>query len=95
MPKYDPNTSSSQATTQTRVLAEWTDKPFVSHRRRHKPVDHRIVLDHHGRGQVDLRHEVKSDRYDGLSDEWTPAEVWEVRDHGVTKVKTEDAGWFT
>lgn len=39
---------------------------------------------------VDIRHEVRSDDADGVPDDWTPAEVYEAREHGVDKITRAD-----
>lgn len=78
-----------------RLVAEWTEKPFVSHRRRGVVVENRIRLVVYDVVGVDVVREVRSDRYDGLPDEWTIAEVYEIRGSGITKVSTEAAEVFS
>lgn len=94
MPKYETGKTHDQAQSDSRIVAEWSDKPFVAHDRRRDSVQHRVVLDHHGAAGWDVRHEVRSEDSDAVGDDWTPAEIWEVREHGITKVRAEDAGWF-
>jgi len=78
-----------------RLVAEWTERPFVSHDKRSKAVENRIRLVAYNAVGVDVVREVRSTDYDGLSDEWTVAEVYEVRGSGITKVSTEAAGVFS
>jgi len=83
------------STDDERLVAEWTEKPFVSHRRRGATVENRIQLVVYNAVGVDVVREVRSTDYDGLPDGWTVAEVYEVRGSGITKVSTEAAGVFS
>jgi len=77
-----------------RVVASWSEQPFTAVKRRRMTVEHRIVVEVHDSVGVDVRHEVRSTEYHGLPDEWTEAEVFEARGHGVSKITAEDAEWF-
>lgn len=74
---------------QERLVAEWTDKPYTSVRKRHITVEHRILVNWYPGIGADVRHEIRCE--DPGYEDWTPAETWELRDHGVDKVST-DAG---
>lgn len=78
-----------------RLIAEWSDTPFTSHRRRHVTVHHRLILTHYPGVGVDLRHEVRAPDYTAVGDDWLEAEVWEVRDHGIRTVASDDRWWST
>jgi hypothetical protein len=78
-----------------RLVAEWTEKPFVSYDKRTMAVENRIILERHEGVGVDIRREVRSTDYDGLPDEWTVAEVYEVRDHSIERISTKNAGVFS
>jgi len=75
--------------TDERLVASWSDKPYTSHRKRHITVEHRIFVVWYPGVGCDIRHEIQCDER-GYND-WTVAEAWEFRDHGVEKV-TRDAG---
>ncbi|WP_255149004.1 hypothetical protein [Halorarius halobius] len=77
-----------------RLVAEWSERPFTSVKRRRATVEHRVLVEHHGGVGVDVRHEVRCPDVDGLPDEWTPAEVFEARQHGLDKVTAAAAGWW-
>jgi len=77
-----------------RVVASWSEQPFTAVKRRRMTVEHRIVVAVHDSVGVDVCHEVRSAEYHGLPDEWTEAEVFEARDHGVSKITAEEAEWF-
>jgi hypothetical protein len=70
-----------------RVLARWSDKPYVSVDKRYDTVEHRITAGFYPNVGADVRHEIRSD--DRGIDDWTLAEKWEFRDHGIQKIKTE------
>lgn len=70
-----------------RLITEWSNKPYTSHRKRHITVNHRIVINWYPDVGCDVRHEIKCDRRD--IDEWTLAEKWECRAHGVEKMTTK------
>ncbi|WP_148708249.1 hypothetical protein [Haloferax sp. Atlit-12N] len=73
--------------TDSRLLAEWTDRPYVSVRRRNAVVEHRIRLLAYDHGGVDVVHEVRSDDDRATEPaEWTRREAHEVRGGRVTKV---------
>ena len=72
--------------TEGRKLAAWTNKPFTSHRKRHYTVEHRLVLDYYPDVGADIRHEIRCERRD--LDEWTLAEKWECRAHGIDHITT-------
>lgn len=70
-----------------RSIATWSDRPFTDHRHRHIRVEHRIIAHWYPGVGADIVHEIRCER-EGI-DEWTTAEAWELRDHGVEKVKTD------
>lgn len=74
------------------LVASWTERPFTSHRRRSVTVEHRILLDAYPGVGVDLRHEVRCDDY-GPGDGWVLAEAYEVREHGVDRVRPNGEWW--
>jgi hypothetical protein len=80
---------------EVRLIAEWTEHPFVSYDKRSTAVENRIRLVREPDVGVDVVREVRSAEYDGLPDEWTAAEVYEVRDHGIQKISTEASGVFS
>jgi len=77
-------------TDEGRLIAEWTEYPFVSYDKRSKAVEKRIRLVDHGEAGVDVIRDVRSGDYDDLPDEWTEDEIYEVRDHGITKISTSE-----
>ena len=87
MPKYQTNSTR----TDNRQIAQWEERPFVSYDRRSDVVHHRILVDAHPGVGADIRHEVKSPEMD--RPEWTPAEVYEVRQHGVDHVQASSEWW--
>jgi hypothetical protein len=70
-----------------RLLYEWEDAPFVSVRKRHIRVQHRLLANWYPGVGVDLRHVIKCE--DRGHPEWTLAESWEIRDHGVDHHRTK------
>jgi len=72
-----------------RLIATWEDKPYTGIRKRHITVEHRVVANWYPGVGADIRHEIKCD--DREIGDWTLAESWEMRAHGVDKVTT-DAG---
>lgn len=74
-----------------RLIASWECRPFTSVKRRGDVVEHRIVLDAYPGVGCDVRHEVQCPDY-GVP-EWTLAEAYEVRDHGIQKVESDDRWW--
>lgn len=75
---------------QKRVVAEWAEHPFTGIGKRSWAVRHRVVAESFSETGVDIRHEVRSDDAEGVPDEWTPAEVYEARQHGVSKITRAD-----
>jgi len=76
------------------VMAEWSTKPFVSHRHRHETVEHRLVVEYtHGVG-ADIRYEVRSEDSEKFPDDWSPAEEIEVRDYGARHDRHAEARWL-
>lgn len=73
-----------------RVIAEWTQHPFTGIGKRSWGVQHRVIAESFSGTGVDIRHEVRSDDADGVPDEWTAAEVYEAREHGVDKITRAD-----
>lgn len=69
-----------------RLIAEWTERPYTSHRKRHYVVEHRIIATWYPCVGADVRHEIRCP--DRGIDDWSTAESWEMRDHGVDKVLT-------
>jgi hypothetical protein len=89
MAKYDTGKDTSRQLDE-RVVAEWTEMPFTSHDKRSWTVQHRVVAESFAGTGVDVRHEVRSDEADGVPDDWTSAEVYEAREHGVSKITRAD-----
>ena len=81
-------------TVSERLVAEWSESPFTSIKRRGATVQHRVVVESHGQVGADVRHEVRCLDLDGYPGEWTAAEVYEVRPQGVEKI-TAESGWWT
>lgn len=77
---------SAQSTGQERLIARWADRPYTSHRKRHIRVEHRIIANWYPGVGADIRHEIRCPRRG--HDDWTAAETWEMRSHGVEKVTT-------
>lgn len=77
----------------SRLIAEWQEAPFTDIKRRSVTVDHRVIAETYPGIGADIRHEVRCDEY-GHADGWTAAEVYEIRDHGVIRVKS-DGEWWT
>jgi len=93
MPKYDTGRNDGEAQSE-RIAGEWTERPFTAHDRRRNEVEHRVVVEAHEGVGVDVRHEIRSTDADHLPSVWTPAKVFEARDHGVTEIETGTEGWF-
>jgi len=72
------------------VVAEWSEHPFTGIGKRSWTVHHRVVAESFAGTGVDVRHEVRSDEADGVPDDWTSAEVYEAREHGVSKITRAD-----
>lgn len=70
-----------------RLLATWSNKPYVDHRKRHYTVEHRLLAYWTPGVGVDIEHEIKCERRD--IDRWTLAEAYEFRTHGVDHLTTE------
>jgi hypothetical protein len=68
-----------------RLIAEWQERPYVSHDRRGATVYHRIKLFVYNHG-VDIEHQARGDAAAKLPDEWTAINVWEVRNGRVAKL---------
>jgi hypothetical protein len=75
-----------------RLIAEWSEQPFTSIKRRRVTVEHRILADTFPGVGCDIRHEVRCEEY-GPEDGWTTAEVYEVRQHGVDRVEADERWW--
>jgi len=89
MPKYDTGRDDG-GVQQERVVAQWSEHPYTSYDKRSWAIQHRVVVEAHAGAGVDVRHEVRSDDADGVSSEWTEAEVYEAREHGVDKITRAD-----
>jgi len=95
MSKYDTGRNDG-VVQQERVVGSWSERPFTSYDKRSYVIEHRIVVETHGSVGVDVRHEVRSDDYDGAPDDWTPKEVYEAREHGVDKITAAEGGeWWS
>lgn len=75
------------------LVAEWTDHPFTSHDKRRATVEHRVLVEAYDGVGVDVRHEVRCRDLDGYPSEWTAAEVFEARPHGIQKISGEPGWW--
>lgn len=79
-----------------RTVAEWSEHPYTSYERRSWEIQHRVVVETYDGDGVDVRHEVRPFDADNVSDEWTPAEVYEAREHGVNKItRAEGEEWWS
>lgn len=95
MAKYQTgrNTGNRQ---RERVVAEWSEHPYTGLGKRSWAIQHRVVVETFTGTGVDIRHEVRSDDADGVSDEWKAAEVYEAREHGVDKItRAEGEEWWS
>jgi hypothetical protein len=72
-----------------RKIAEWSEEPYSSYDRRRATVYHRVMLFVYENG-VDLEHQVRGDERAAVSGEWSPAQVWEVRNGRVQKVREKE-----
>ncbi|MFC4989604.1 hypothetical protein [Saliphagus infecundisoli] len=70
-----------------RLIATWSDSPYTGIQKRHITVTHRIVANWYPGIGCDIRHEIKC--ADREYNDWTPAETWELRSHGVEKIQTQ------
>lgn len=77
------------------VLHEWTDRPFVGHRKRHRTVEHRIRVEYHHEVGADIHHEVRSDDTNQVPDEWAALETLEVREWGCRHDRHTELRWFS
>lgn len=73
-----------------RLVATWEASPYTGIKKRHIAVKHRILVESHPGVGCDVRHEIRCELR-GV-DDWTPVEVYEVRDHGVTVVEGDAEG---
>lgn len=69
-----------------RKIAEWQEQPYTAHDRRRARVYHRVVLFVYDHG-VDVEHQAKGDERADMPTEWTPVNVWEVRNGRVSKLR--------
>lgn len=81
------------AMSETRKVAEWSERPFTDHGSRRTTVHHRIIVDVFPGVGVDIRHEIKCDDRD--IPDWITATAWEARDHGVQRVEKADQWWVS
>lgn len=77
-----------------RVVATWVEAPYTALGKRNRRVEHRVRVVHTRGVGTDVIHEVRGQDVEDLPDEWTPAEVFEGRDHGLEVRQTDDLGWF-
>ena len=78
-------------TGEERLLASWSEKPYVSHRRRSTVVEHRLRLIVYSDGNVDVVHDIRAGRRnDREPEEWAEAEIYEVRGGRVRKTHRRD-----
>ena len=95
MAKYDTG-GETNTQQKERTVAEWTEQPFTCVHKRSWLIHHRVVVESFSATGVDIRHEVCSDDADGVPDDWTEAEVYEAREHGVDKVtRVEGKEWWS
>lgn len=80
--------------TEQRVVAEWSERPFTGHRKRSHAVEHRVLVEHTPGVGTDVRHQVRSTDDNEIAADWTDAEVYEGRPHGLNVVKSDRAGWW-
>lgn len=76
-----------------RLVATWREHPFTGIHKRRATVEHRVLVETHGAVGVDVRHEVRCRDLDGYPSEWTAAEVYEARPHGIEKLGGGPGWW--
>lgn len=70
------------------VVSEWTESPYTSYDRRGAVIEHRVMFEPFDGGNIDVRHEVRSDdERASVSAEWSPIKVYEVRNGRVNKLE--------
>lgn len=72
-------------------VARWSERPFTDHSRRSETVEHRIVAETYPGVGADIRHEVRCEPVD--VPDWSTAEVYEIRDHGIRRVERIGRWW--
>lgn len=72
-----------------RKIAEWQEYPYTAHDRRGATVHHRVILFVYEHG-VDVEHQAKGDKRASFPAEWTPVNVWEVRNGRVRKLRRRE-----
>lgn len=72
-----------------RKIAEWQERPYTAHDRRRATVYHRVMLFVYEHG-VDIEHQAKGDENASVPTEWTPVNVWEVRNGRVSKLRRRE-----
>lgn len=74
-------------------IASWSERPFTSYERRGATVEHRIVAEAYPGVGADIRHEVRCTDSDVGPEDWSIAEKYEVRDHGIRRLETSSRWW--
>lgn len=69
-----------------RQLVEWKEWPYTAHEHRSTTVHHRVMLYVYDHG-VDLEHQARSDGTANVPSDWTPVDIWEVRDGEAATVR--------
>jgi hypothetical protein len=72
-----------------RKIAEWQERPYTAHDRRRATVYHRVVLFVYEHG-IDIEHQATGDENAVVPTEWTPVNVWEVRNGRVSKLRRRE-----
>lgn len=79
-----------------RVVAEWSERPFTDYGKRRWDVEHRVLVEHTPGVGTDVRHQVRSGDADSIPSEWTDVEIFEGRPHGLESIKrlTDNGRWW-
>lgn len=72
-----------------RKIAEWQERPYTSYDRRGATVYHRVMLFVYDHG-IDVEHQARGDEDAAIPTDWTPINVWEVRNGRVSKLRRRE-----
>jgi len=72
-----------------RQIAQWQEMPYTAHDRRGEVVYHRIMLFVYDHG-IDIEHQARGDEDADVPRDWTPVDVYEVRNGRVQKISRAD-----
>lgn len=74
-------------TGEERLITEFSSRPYTGHRHRRTAVEHRILANWYPHVGADVRHEIRCEDLD--IPDWSHAEIWELREHGIEKIVTD------